>query len=191
MLGLVAALAGATLAGAGCDGRFRAAPDDQAAPGGASSGRPVDSQLIAFLSKARAAHHKADIAEKEGNVGAAIEHLSAIVDGPVPPMTPEVAEVLADAYARLADLESRVMRFDDAVFDVEQGLGFSPDVTYFRGHLLEVLGVVEERRMSALEAEGDAAGASAARESALEAFDQAMRVQDEVIQRALEPTSGD
>ncbi len=191
MVALLGALAGASLLGAGCDGRFRAAPDDPPAPGGATSGRPVDSQLIAFLSKARAAHHKADIAEKEGNLGAAIEHVSAIVDGPRPAMTPEVAEVLADAYARLADLDSRAMRFDDATFDIEQGLGFAPDVTYFRGHLLEVLGVVEERRMGALAAEGDAAGAGAARDAALEAFDQAMRVQDEVIQRALAPSSED
>ena len=113
--------------------------------------------------------------------------MSTIVDGPIPAVTPEVAEVLADAYARRAGLLARVERFDDASFDIERGLGFAQDVSYFRGHLYEVLGNVEEARAGALAAEGDERGGEVAAGDALDAYEEAIEIQDEVIQRALEP----
>jgi hypothetical protein len=190
---LVAALALGCLGAGGamltaCDGRVEASRDSDRAEAGGVSGRPVDPELMAFLSKARAAHHKADIAEKEGNLAAAVEHVSGIVDGPLPAVTPEVSEVLSDAYARRAGLEAKLERFDDAAFDVERGLGFAPETSYFRGHLFEVLGNVEEARASALAAEGDARGGEDAASDALDAYGEAIRIQDEVIQRALAPS---
>jgi hypothetical protein len=103
--------------------------------------------------------------------------------GATPP--PEAREVLADTRARLADLESRRGRFDDAAKHVDRGLEQAREVTYFRGHLFEVRGLVEERRAKQLRDKGDTAGADAAKKRALDAFEQSMDIQAEVIGSAL------
>lgn len=145
----------------------------------------VNASLVAFLSKARAAHHRADLAEKDGNRTAAVRALTALVSGATPERTPEVREVLADTYARLGDLESQEGAFDEAMEDVEDGLELATEITYFRGHLFEVQGLVEERRAKKLEASGDAAGAKAANDRAKDAFDRAIDVQEMVLDKAL------
>lgn len=185
---LAAALVVATL-GAGCADQGTPSRPDRAPSGAAASAsakrRPVDSQLVAFLSKARAAHHSGDLAESQGELELATRHVQVIVTGPLPPPGPESSEVLADAYARLADLKSRVGKFDDATRDVDRGLDHAKGTTHFRGHLFEVRGLVEERRMKALEAKGDVEGAERARLAALGAFEEAIRIQDEVIKALL------
>lgn len=154
---------------------------------GCEPGSPVavvDPALVAFLSKARAAHHRADLAEDRGELGVAIEAVSTIVDGPRPPVTPEVVEVVADALARRADLRSRAGDLDAADRDVDAGLALATEISHFRGHLFEVRGLVAERRAEALAARGDP-GAAAAREDAIRAYEQAIEVQDRVIRDAL------
>lgn len=184
----VLALSMAALAGCNDDGAGRTQPDPARAQATASASaqrRPVDADLMAFLSKARAAHHSADLAESKGELELAIKHVEAIPKGPVPVAGPEVVEVLADSYARIADLKSRVGLFDQASRDVERGLGHATEVTHFRGHLFEVRGLVEERRMKDLEGKGDQAGAEKARKAALDAFEQAIQIQDQVILQLL------
>lgn len=155
------------------------------ASGPGAARKPVDTDLVAFLSKARAAHHAADIAESSKNLPLAIDHVAMIPAGPLPRRTPEVIEVVADAHARLADLKSRIGAFDDAVAETEAGLGIAKEITHYRGHLFEVRGVVEERRMEALLAAGDKAGAEKAKQDALDAFDTAITIQNEVILKLL------
>jgi hypothetical protein len=147
-------------------------------------GHPVGTALLAFLSRSRAAHHRADAREDANDLGGAEGELHAVVDGPKPPCpnAAEVREVLADTRARLGDLRSRHGDFDGAAADVEQGLTLVPEQSYFRGHLMEVRGLVEERRSKALAAAGDTTGAKAAEERALAAFQEAMRIQTAVIE---------
>ena len=149
-------------------------------------GRPVGTALLAFLSRSRAAHHRADAREEQKDLPAAEAELSAVVAGPTPPCpnAAEVREVLADTRARLAELRSRHGAFDAAAADVDQGLTLVPERSYFRGHLMEIRGLVEERRGKALAAAGDATGAKAAEERALTAFQGAMRIQAAVIERS-------
>lgn len=148
--------------------------------------RVVDAPLVAFLSKARSAHHNADLAESNRDLDAAIAYLELLTDGPRPERSPEVSEVLADAHARLADLRSRNGDYEGAKREVERGLDLARDVTHYRGHLYEILGVAEERRMKELEQKGDTQGAEAAKKRAIEAFEKAIEIQDEVINQALE-----
>jgi hypothetical protein len=164
---------------AGC---ARKAPDACAD----AKGRPVGTALLAFLSRSRAAHHRADAREEQSDFTAAETELRAVVDGPKPPCpsAAEVREVLADTRARLGDLRSRHGDFAGAITDVEQGLTLVPESSYFRGHLLEVRGLIEERRGKSLAAAGDAAGAKAAEEAALAAFQEAMRIQSAVIEES-------
>jgi tetratricopeptide (TPR) repeat protein len=148
--------------------------------------RPVGTALLAFLSRSRAAHHRADASEERNDPKAAEAELAAIVAGPVPPCpnAAEVREVLADTRARLGDLKSRHGDFAGALADVEKGLTLVPDEGYFRGHLVEVRGLVEERHAKALAASGDLSGSKAAEDRALTAFQEAMRIQSAVIERA-------
>jgi hypothetical protein len=155
--------------------------------------RPVDQALVAWLSKARSLHHVADLAEDEatGDAGApsvdqAIAPLEQLVGGSMPPGNPpEVREVLADTYARLAELRTRRGDFERADHDLTQGLGFAPDNTYFRGHLLEVRGLVYDKMSQSLDKAGKRSEAQAARQKAMQASFDAVRVQDEVIKSTL------
>jgi hypothetical protein len=97
-----------------------------------------------------------------------------------------VKEVLADTHARLADLLSRQGQFDAAEHQVRQGLKHSREASYFRGHLFEVLGLVEERRSAALAARGERSQADGARQRAIDAFEQAVDIQDAVIRKAVD-----
>lgn len=148
----------------------------------------VDVTLLAFLSKARAAHHQADIAEQEGRAAAAVQVLDRLVAEPIPARArsaAEVREVLADTHARLAEIKSGLGRFDEAKRDVAQGLKLARERTHFRGRLMEVRGLVEERHAKKLAADGDAEGARAANARAVAAFEKAIEIQAIVIEQAL------
>lgn len=151
------------------------------------AGAPVDPLLLAFLSRARAAHHVADNRESSGELGAAIAPLASLVAGPLPKsgaeLAPEVREVLADTRARLADLRSRTGAFEAALADVHAGLAQVSEPNYFRGHLLETEGLVEERHAKALEAT-DPSAAARTRKRAIDLLEQAMSVQSGVIEAA-------
>jgi hypothetical protein len=154
-----------------------------------SSARPVDAVLLAFLSRARAAHHAADRVEQAGDLERAKALLIALTDGPVPggkapPV--EAREVLADTRARLADLSSREQDFAGADVQLRLGLELVPETSYFRGHLLEVQGLVEERRAKQLAAQGEADAAKQANQRAIEALERAMAIQADVIRGAVE-----
>lgn len=150
------------------------------------AGTPVvDPTLLAFLSKARAAHHRADLGQEDGDLDLAITALETVVLLPHPD-APEAVEVLADTRARLADLRSDLGAYEPALRDVEAGLSLAVKPTHFRGHLLEMKGVVLERQHRHLEAFGEREASEKAKAEALEAFRSAIEVQDQVINDALQ-----
>lgn len=152
------------------------------------SGAPVSPGLLAYLSRARAAHHLADAHEAQGNLSAAALELDRLVASPRPvraEVYAEVNEVLADTHARLADLRSRLDDFRTANQHVRLGLVSARAPSYFRGHLFEVLGLVNERESAALGAKGKSSEAEAARQRALDALERAMKIQDAVILEAV------
>jgi hypothetical protein len=151
-----------------------------------NAGAPIDPDLMAFLSRARAAHHLADLREDTEPLAAAAA-LVAVVDGPIPgrdhARPAEAREVLADTQARIADLQSRNSEFDTALEHIESGLRLVPEVSYFRGHLFETRGLVEQRRSDYLTQRSEREAAQAAKIRALEAFEIAMQIQAEVIHK--------
>lgn len=169
-----ALLAGAlALAGCSRSERREDCPDN---------GHVVDQALLAFLSKARSAHHVADQREAEGDRAAALRALQSLTAGQVPPgNAPEVEEVLADTHARSAELLGQVGRFDEADGELGLGLEHARTPSYFRGHLFEVRGLVEERREKALRSNGRGHEADQARERSLSAYEEAMKIQAQVI----------
>ncbi len=158
------------------------------------AGSPVDPLLLAFLSRARSAHHAADNLETNGDLNGALTPLAGLVAGPLPhrngaELAPEVREVLADTLARLADFHSRLGAFDQALADVKAGLENAGGTNYFQGHLLETQGLVEERRAKSLEA-SDPKAAAEARRLAIGLLESAMVVQSKVIEQGTEKPAG-
>lgn len=148
----------------------------------------VDTEVMAFLSKARAHHHEATVQEESGKPEDAINTLSRLVSERRPhegSRVPEVEEVLADTYARMAELELTRGTLDAAKTATAQGLTHAADPSYFRGHLLEVQGLVEEARSKKFQAAGNLEGAVKARESAIKLLEEAISIQDHVIAKRL------
>ncbi len=149
----------------------------------------VDMELMAFLSEARALHHQANLKEEANDLPGAAAAMQRLVGARRPhegTTTPEVEEVLADAYARLAELELRQNALEPASEAIKEGLAHAPEPTYFRGHLIEVEGLVEEARAASLADAGKPDEAAQARESAIKLLEEVVRIQDQVIQRSLE-----
>lgn len=160
---------------------------DRGEPNRNDRGTAVDTPLMAFLSQARALHHEANVREAENDLPGAIAALQRLVQARRPEGTlPEVDEVLADTYARLAELHTRQNDVAAAEKDVEQGLALAPARTYFRGHLFEVSGVVEETRAATLADAGKPAEAAQARAKAVELLRQAVSIQEDVIRTTLD-----
>ncbi len=146
---------------------------------------PVDPALLAFLSRARALHHEADMAEGAKDLPRAIAAIERLLAGPSPGAHKEVNEVLADAQARLAELRAGTGDAEGALRAVDQGLLRAPEATYFRGHLFEVRGVIGEKRAAELAAKGETAEAERLRKRALDDSDEAVKIQEEVIRQTL------
>jgi hypothetical protein len=148
---------------------------------------------MAFLSEARALHHQANLKEEAGDVPGAIGAMDRLVAARRPhpeTKTPEVEEVLADAYARLAELELKRNGLPAAQKAIESGLAHAPDATYFRGHLVEVQGLTMEATAAELTDAGKKDEAAKAREKAIALLEEVVRIQDQVIQTSLAGRDG-
>lgn len=148
---------------------------------------PIDPTLLAFLSRARAAHHAADVHEANKRQQAALSVLQDLLDGPHPDKErfTEVREVLADTLARTAELRSREQLFSEGLSDVDRGLSLVKKPDYFRGHLLEVRGVIEQRHAKQLTKDGRMHDAELAEKRAISAFEESMRIQAKVIDESV------
>lgn len=172
---------------------FAATPACSRQVGGADDGTAVDTPIMAFLSEAHALHHQANIKEESGDIPGAIAAMERLVAAARPHperKAPEVEEVLADAYGRLAELRLRNGELDLAAIAVKTGLDHVTDPTYFRGHLVEVQGLIEEARAAQLTDAGNAAEAARAREHAIQLLEEVVKIQDQVIKSSLGKDGG-
>jgi tetratricopeptide (TPR) repeat protein len=142
----------------------------------------VDTELMAYLSRARALHHEANLKEDLGDKKGAILAMERLTSQPFSrAKTPEVEEVLSDAFARRAELELGMGDINAAKTSVTRGLEHAKDATYFRGHLMEVSGLVEETRANILVDAGKTDEAKQAQERALQELEQAIEIQNHVL----------
>jgi hypothetical protein len=176
ILSAAAVAAGIALACAGeKSGTSQSAPDDA-----------VDTELVAYLSRARALHHEANIKEELGDRDGAIASMDRITSLPFSRAnTPEVEEVLADAFARRAELELSTGRLDAAKTSLGKGLDHAHEQTYFRGHLVEVSGLVDEALAKQLADAGHPDEAKKTQDRALSELEEAISIQDKVLKTLL------
>jgi len=153
---------------------------------GRASAQPVDDALMAYLSEARALHHMADVQEDRGELAAALKTMDRLVAARRPGATPEVDEVLADAHARRAEIAIKLKDLAAAEESIRKGLELAKAPSYFRGHLLEVFGLLEQARSKALAEAGKHDEAKAAQTRAMDRLDEAVRMQESVIARSLD-----
>ncbi len=151
-------------------------------------GVAIDTAVMAYLSMARPKHHEANLKE-DGDVPGAIAALDRLAAEARPhpdERVPEIEEVLADTFARVAELHLRQGELAKASASVREGLTHAPSPSYFRGHLLEVEGIMEEARAAELGDAGRAAEAAAAKARALDLLYQAVLVQERVVTGTLD-----
>ncbi|MGH7281991.1 MAG: hypothetical protein ACRELY_10735 [Polyangiaceae bacterium] len=157
------------------------------------AGTPVDLEVMAFLSEARSLHHEANLHEASRDDQAALASLDKLTKAPRPhpeKTIPEVEEVLADTYARIAEIRLRDGDTLGAAKDVDEGEKHAKSDSYFRGHLLEVGGIVQEARAAELGDAGKTADADDAKKRALALLHEAVEVQDKVIRASLGADGG-
>jgi hypothetical protein len=157
-------------------------------PGDAGGSPVIDTEVMAYLSEARALHHQANLKEDAGDLPGAIGSMERLVAARRPhpeAKLPEVEEVLADAYARLAELELKRNGLPNATRAIESGLTHAPEPTYFRGHLIEVQGLMMEATAAELGDAGKKEEAAKAREKAIQLLEDVVKIQDQVIQKSL------
>jgi hypothetical protein len=146
----------------------------------------VDTELVAYLSRARALHHEANIKEERGDHAGAIASMDRLTAQPFSHAgTPEVEEVLADAFARRAEIELTAGKLEDARTSIGRGLVHATDTTYFRGHLVEVSGLVDEALAKKLADAGQADEAKKTQDRALQELEEAITIQDKVLRTLL------
>ncbi len=142
----------------------------------------VDMELMAYLSRAHALHHEATIKEDMGDRKGAVDAMERLTSQRFSrAATPEVEEVLSDAFARRAELELGMGDLDAASRSVDHGLEHARELTYFRGHLVEVSGLLDEARAHALTDAGKPDEAKRAQEKALAELEQAIDIQNHVL----------
>lgn len=162
-------------------------------PSDANGSPAIDTEVMAFLSEARALHHQASLKEEAGDLPGAIGSVERLVAARRPhpeAKTPEVEEVLADAYARLAELELKRNGLPAASKAIDSGLTHAPEPTYFRGHLVEVQGLVMEATAAELTDAGKKEEAAKARDKAIALLEEVVKIQDQVIQKSLAGRDG-
>ena len=148
---------------------------------------PVDASLLAFLSRARAAHVQADLAESSGDVPRAMRALEGLLRASRPGTgdAPELREVLADTHGRLAELRARGGDEKRALTLLQEGLRLVPEETYYRGRLFELVGAVQTQRYKRLRAAGKTEAAAQAKKRAKAALKKAIAIQDAVVRARL------
>jgi hypothetical protein len=150
-------------------------------------GVAIDTAVMAYLSLARAMHHEANLKEDADVPGAiaALDRLTAEKRPHPGERVPEIEEVLADTFARVAELHVRQGELAKASESVREGLTHAPAPSYFRGHLLEVAGITEEARARELGDAGKVEESAAAKARALDLLYQAVLVQERVVRDTL------
>jgi tetratricopeptide (TPR) repeat protein len=145
----------------------------------------LDQQLMVLLASARAFHHQADIHLQQGEVGQAVEALRQLLSLKLDRRWPEAEEVRLDATARLAKLLLGQGQEQQALTLVQQELTAGARESFYLSNLHSVRGEILEGRARRLETAGDRLGGKQSAREAIAAFEQSIRINQQLQQRLL------
>ena len=148
---------------------------------GGGSGSTSDQRLLAAIGTAQARMHEADELEARGDREAAIARARDVLDVPFPHGAPEREDVRLDAWGRIGELE--LGRGDDAAAEraVTEGLREVTRASYFGARLHVVRGRLHRERAARARASGDEGTARRESEAAIEALEQSIAINAEVL----------
>jgi len=141
----------------------------------------VDDQLLAALGLAQSYQHQADELIELGQRDAAIAKVRQVLEIPFPRGAPEREDVRLDAYGRLAELDLDGGDEAEAMRWIETGLSESTRTSYFKARLFAVRGRVLRARAASLRAEGRDEESRDVSRQAIEAFEQSIDINRQVL----------
>lgn len=155
------------------------------APSG-EQGPSLDEATMALLSAARALHHEADVYESSNDYVAAQRTVQRVLALRAPSAVREVEDVRVDAFGRVAELALRNNEAQTALDRVDEGLREARRDSVLKARLLLVRGRALRALGETATAQGNADVAAARRREAIEALEQSIRMNERVLDAALD-----
>ena len=154
-----------------------------AKPAGGSSDREQAEVSMAVLGTARALHHEADVFEATGDFDRAQGAMRRVLALQLPPGLAEAEDVRADAWGRLAELDLRRDRPDEALAHADEGLRATPHESVLQARLHMVRGQALRALAERASTANDTATAARRREEALSALERSIEINTRILGR--------
>ncbi len=151
-----------------------------------ASGPSLDEATMALLSAARALHHEADVYESGNDFTAAQRTVQRVLSLRAPAGVREVEDVRVDAYGRVGELALHNNEAQTALDRVDEGLREARRDSVLKARLLLVRGRALRALAEQAQTRGDAEAAAARRREAIDALEQSIRMNERVLDAALD-----
>ncbi|HEY0193123.1 MAG TPA: hypothetical protein VGC42_18525 [Kofleriaceae bacterium] len=154
----------------------------------AEPGDAIGQDLMIALGQAKNYHHKAKILMADGNTAGAVAAVRQILSLTFPRGAPEAEDVRNDARALLAKLLLGQGQLEEATQVIAEGLAQSARDSFFKANLYTVQGELHEARAAGFDAQGEAGKALAVdqRKQAIAAYDQSIRINEQLQKTLME-----
>lgn len=154
------------------------------APGCAKSHAPEPPSreaAMAVLGTVRALHHEADVYESTGDFERAANAMRRALAVPLPAGLAEADDVRADAWGRLAELDLRRERPDEALAHADEGIRNTPRESVLQARLYMVRGQCLRALADRATQQGDGVTAARRRDEALAALEHSIEVNGRIL----------
>lgn len=145
--------------------------------------RRDDEVAMALLGTARALHHEADVHESAGDFVRASQAMERVLALSLPPTFADAADLRADAWGRLAELDLRRGDPERALARTREALAATPGESVLQARLHMVQGQSLRALADRAAAARDEALAGRHREAALAALERSIAINERVLRR--------
>jgi tetratricopeptide (TPR) repeat protein len=146
--------------------------------------RETIERSMAILGTVRALHHEADVYESNGQFDLASHAIQRVIDLRLPESLSEAEDVRADAWGRMAELDLRRQRPDEALAHTDQGLRAAPHESVLQARIYMVRGQALRALADRAAATADStATATRLREEALTALEHSIEINTRILGR--------
>jgi tetratricopeptide (TPR) repeat protein len=148
-----------------------------------SNDRETMERSMAILGTVRALHHEADVYESSGQFDLASHAVQRIMDLRLPESLPEAEDVRADAWGRMAELDLRRQRPDEALAHTVEGLRVAPHESVLQARIYMVRGQALRALADRATTAGDTTNAARFREEALTTLEHSIEINTRILGR--------